>query len=97
MVDPPKKERRVIFFQVIQLLFKCFMTDVSEGFIRKQFAFPGKTVHRKQLLPSEHFYLLLQASTSHKNFKKIVKALNVHKLALLQKDFFSFNLLLMKF
>ena len=73
------------------------MTDVSEGFIRKQFAFPGKTVHRKQLLPSEHFYLLLQASTSHKNFKRIVKALNVHKLALLQKDFFSFNLLLMKF
>ena len=43
--------RSVILFQETE-----FAINVSEGLIKKQFAFPGKTVHRKQLLPGEHFY-----------------------------------------
>ena len=34
-----------------------------------QLALPGKTIHRKQLLPSGHF-LLSQARSSHKNLER---------------------------
>ena len=65
-----QKSKGCHFFQVTQLLFwnTGFIIDVPEGFIKKWFELPGKTVHRKQLLPDEHF-LLSRAPTCHKNFK----------------------------
>ena len=85
------------FFYVIQLLFwnTGFIFDVLEGFIKKYFVLPGKTFHKKQSLPVEHF-LLSRARTSHNDFKrnelKLTKR-NVHKLDSLQRVFRFFLIL----
>ena len=97
LLSLPTKQGASFFFYVIQLLFwnTGFIFDVSEGFIKKYFALPGKTFHKKQLLPVEHF-LLSRAPTSHNDFKKNELKLtkrNVHKLDSLQRMFRFFLIL----
>ena len=75
---------------VTQLLLwnSGFITEVSEGFIKKWSALPVKTVHRKQLHPGEHFYF------QELQLQKSVKVSDVNKLVFLQKSariFFSIN------
>ena len=79
------------FFQSIQSLLwnKEFIIDVSFG----------KTVHRKHLLPGAHFSLP-RDPTFHKNFKEISSGFKFSQISFFTKkcsEFFSFNLLILKF